>query len=214
MDCNTDTPAFQIVNVDEPNYADVVTLDEIKSFSKVDQDYVSNDLNLEIMRESAIQKLEGLTNLYFASREVKIQFYGNACELPYGPQPVDDAITEVTKNDETDPLPTEDYTVRGLNYKTIIIGSGACGCNVTSWFYPIWGGYPLPWTWTPGQDNFYNVTYNTGFGTEGNPLPKALKHAVLMLIDYYLKEQGTTDLDVPVAIQKLANRFSKNLVIR
>lgn len=212
MQCQTDTPAFQIINVSEPDYDEVVTLDEIKKFSHIDQDYASNDVNLDIMRESAIQKLEGLTNLYFAKREAKIQFYGDVCELPYGPQPVEDAITEVTKNN--DPELITDYTVNGLNYKTISIGSGSCGCNVTSWFYPIWGGYPLPWTWTPGQENFYNVSYNTGFGTGGNPLPKALKHAVLMLIDYFVKEQGTTDLDVPVAIQKLANRFSKNLVIQ
>lgn len=208
-----DTPAFQIINVTEPT-EEAVTLDQIKSFSHIDQDYVSNDLNLEIMRDSAVQKLEGALNLYFTAREVKVQFHGNACELPYGPQPVEDAIIEVTKNDEATPLDADKYTVRGLNYKTIVIGSGDCAGNITSFFYPIWGGWPLPWTWTPGSQNFYNVTYNTGYGTEGNPLPKLLKHAILMLVDYMIKEQGTTDLEIPPAIMKLANRFSRNLVIQ
>lgn len=213
MQCGNDTPAFQIINVTDP-VTDAVTLDEIKKFSHIDQDYVSNDDNLEIIRDSAVQKLEGALNLYFTERDVMIQFYGNACKLPYGPQPVEDAIIEVTKNDDTDPLDTDKYKVRGLNYKTIVIGDGDCGSNVTSWFYPVWGGWPEPWTGTEGLGDFYNVTYTTGFGSEGNPLPKGLKHAILMLVDYMIKEQGTTDLEIPKAIIKIANRFSKNLVIQ
>lgn len=213
MQC-TATPAFQLINATEPDYDEVVTLDDIKKFSHIDLDYSANDLTIEDFRGAAIEKIEGACNLFLSKREALIQFYGNACELPYGPQPVEDAIISVKKNNETDPLDTDKYTVSGLNYKTIVIGSGACTGGVTSWFYPIWGGYPLPWTWTPGEDNFYNVTYNTGYGTDGNPLPKILRTAVLMLVDYMIKEQGTTDLDVPPAIMKLVNRYSRNLVIQ
>lgn len=207
----TNTPAFQIVNVTEPDNDEAVTISEIKDFSKIDQDYVSNDLNLEIIRDSAIEKLEGALNLYFTPREAKIQFYGGICELPYGPQPIEDAIIEVTKNNDTDPI--TDYTLRGLNYKTIVFDDAYID-NVSSLFYPIWGGFPQPWIWTDGARDFYNVTYNTGFGTDGNTLPKALKHAILMLADYMIKEQGTTELQIPPAIMQLANRFSKNLVIQ
>lgn len=212
MSCN-DTPPFQIINVAEPE-EEAVTVVEIKSFSKIDQDYVSNDTNLEIIRDSAIDKLQQALNLYFTEREVQIQFYSGECQLPFGPQPIDDAVIAVLKNDETTALDPDKYTVRGLNYKTIIIGSSECCSNITSWFYPIWGGYPQPWTWTPGSRDFYTVNYTTGFGSENNPLPKNLKHAILMLADYMIKEQGTTELDIPPAIMKIANFSSKNLIIQ
>jgi len=70
----------------------------------------------------------------------------------------------------------------------------------------------LPWTWTPGQENFYTVTYTTGY--ESGTLPNGLKHAILMLVDYFVKEQGTTNLEIPASVMQLASRFSKNLVIQ
>lgn len=77
MNC-TNTPAFQIINVDEPtDYP--VTLEEIKAFSAIDQDYNGNDTSLGIIRDSAIQALEGALNLYFTEREIKIQFRGGVC---------------------------------------------------------------------------------------------------------------------------------------
>lgn len=208
-----DTPAFQIVNVTEPNNDDVVTLEQIKSFSKIDSDYVSDDLDLLTIRDSVIERLEGYLNLFFSAREVLLQFNGGACKLFYGPQPIDNAVISVTKNDSSTPLDPSSYTISGLNYKTIFIGSEYSG-SVNSWFYPIWGGWPQPWTWSVGGHDFYNVRYNTGFGTEGNQLPEVLKHSVLMGIDYFFKEQGSTEFDIPKSILQMANRFSKNLPIQ
>lgn len=204
---NFATPAFQIINVTEPTDFPV-TLAEVKAFSKIDADYSADDASLTTMRDAAIQALEGQTNLYFSERRCKIQFTGGACQLPYGPN---GQIFSVTRNDESTPLDTDKYTIRGLQYKTIYIGSPN-SFGVTSWFYPVWGGWPLPWTWTYGDCDFYTVEFNTGFPT--GELPQALKQAILMLTDYFIKEQGTTCMELPSAILQIANRFSRNLVIQ
>jgi len=200
---NWSREGFQIAVLEDVE-TEPVTLAEVKAFSHIDADYTAQDPSLLIMLAAAREKLEGYTNTFFGVKKAEVWFQGGRLKLPYGPT---QEIISVTKNG-TDLLTTDDYTLSGFTYKQIITDGGDCG--VTSWFYPIYGGWPLPWTWTAGDPTFYNVVYNTGYVV----LPAVLKQAVLMLTDYLIKEQGATDMELPPAILAIANRFSQNLVIQ
>ena len=201
------TASFQIKILEDVE-TEPVTVAEQKKFSFIDSDYASNDDTLEIIIASAREKLEGALNVFLAPKKVEVQYSQGLFALPYGPT---GDVDSVTKSGDTVPLDPSKYEVLGLEFKSIALKEYAY-CGVTEWFYPVWGGYPIPWNWNtlPADFTYYNVVYTTGYEV----LPKLLKHCILMLADYMIKEQGSTELEIPPAIMGLANRFSRNLVIQ
>lgn len=195
--------SFQIVVDEEEAIVEPVTLAEIKSICRIDADYTSEDETLLLIAAAAREKLEGHLNLYFVEKSATLEFDQPKIELPYGPTGV---ITSVKRNGEL--LNEEDYELKGLQFKTIIMKSDLYGGD---WFYPIGGGPPQYRVGTIYEEPVtYIVEYVTGYPV----LPQGLKYALLTQIDFMFKLQGMPGVDSlsPVAIQ-LANRFSRNLPI-
>lgn len=201
---------FQIQVITEAAY-EPVTLGEVKDFLRVDSDSSDNDAVLELMIASCREKLEGYLNLYFVAKVCKIEFAQRALELPYGPT---GAITQLTRQrgDETPIVVDPDnYYTDGLQFKTLIVKNW--DNDNGWWWYPINGGWPQ---WQ-GPRNLclekYVLSLTTGY-PEGE-LPKALKHALLLQIDYDYKWQGKQEKqDLSPAALTQANRFSRNLVLQ
>lgn len=189
------------VKVLEDIVTEPVTLAEVKAWSQIDADYTSEDTILQLMIASAREKLEGYLNVYFGVKTIEVQFSGPVFRLPYGPTGTILSFFNVG----TDPYADIAYHLHGMTFKTLVIG----GSDNSNYFYPQTNGYPLPWYNYEGHYvNTYNIIYTTGY----NILPKLLKEALLIQIDYDLKTRGMPDVSSlsPVAIQR-AFRFSQNL---
>lgn len=191
--------------------AEPVTLSECKDFLRLDSDSSDNDTVLQLLIASCREKLEGYTNLYFIPKVVRIEFSARAFELPYGPA---GTITELTRQigDETPiVVDTDKYYTDGLEFKTLIIKNWDNDSGW--WWYPINGGWPQ---WQGPRDVCYEkyvVSMTTGY-PEGT-LPKGLKHALLLQIDYDYKWQGKQEKeDLSPAALTQADRFSRNLPIQ
>lgn len=180
-----------------------VTLAEVKAWSQIDADYAHDDTSLQLMIGSAREKLENYSNLAFGVKTLEAQFTGGYFQLPYGPAGTILSFFNVGE----DPYADTEYTLHGLTFKSMCIGS------VTSyeWFYPIGGGYPVLWNYYERYPlNTYNVIYTTGYTT----LPRLLKEALLIQVDYDLKVRGLPEMAAlsPVAVEKV-NSFSRNLIL-
>lgn len=180
-----------------------VTLAEIKAWSMIDADYAYDDTVLQLMIGSAREKLENYSNLAFGLKTLEVQFTGGYFQLPYGPTGTILSLFNVGE----DPYADTDYTLRGLTFKSMCLDSD----NSYEWFYPIGGGYPRLWNYYERYPlNTYNVTYTTGYTT----LPRLLKEALLIQVDYDLKVRGLPEMAAlsPVAVEKV-NSFSRNLIL-
>ena len=187
-----------------------VTLAECKDFLRLDSDSSDNDTVLELMIASCREKLEGYTGLYFIPKVVQIEFEQRAFEIPYGPT---GTITELTRqhNDETPVvIDTDDYYTNGLQFKTLIIKN--FDNDSSNWWYPINGGWPQWQGELPCYEK-YVLSLTTGY--PDGELPKGLKHALLLQIDYDYKWQGKQEKEdlAPAALEQ-ASRFSRNLVLQ
>lgn len=186
-----------------------VTLSEVKEYSRIDSDSSDSDTVLEMLIASAREKLEGFLNVYFMPKVVKIEFTGRVFELPYGPA---GTITELTRQvgDETPvTVDTDKYYTDGLAFKTLIIKEWADGLGY--WWYPINGGWPQWQGPVHCMTEKYVVSMTTGY----EELPKLLKHALLLQIDYDYKWQGKEEMNsISPAAQNIASRFSRNLPIQ
>ena len=194
---------IEVISEDE---TEPVTVDEVKDFCRLDSDSSDNDTVLELLIASCREKLEGYLNVYFIPKEVKIQFTSRAFELPYGPA---GEITELTRQrgDETPIVVADDkYYTDGLQFKTLIIKDWDNDSGY--WWYPIGGGWPQWQGPIHCMPEKYVVSMTTGYTT----IPKGLKHALLLQIDYDYKWQGKQEKeDIAPAAKEQANRFSKNL---
>lgn len=191
------------VKIVEDVVTEPVTLAEQKAWSQIDADYSSEDSVLTTMISSAREKLEGELNLAFGVKTLEVQFSGDFFRLPYGPTGTILSFFNVGD----DPYADTDYTLHGLTFKSLAIGSVAS----SEWFYPQTGGYPQLWrNYERLNLNTYNIIYTTGYTT----LPRLLKEALLIQVDYDLKTRGMPGMSAlsPIALQK-AQRFSQNLVL-
>lgn len=170
-----------------------VTLAEVKAFCRIDFDYVSDDGLLNDLISASREKLEKELNLSFAEKTLIMQWHGGITELPYAPVK---SITSV-KNNESTPQEVE-YTSYGLDFKSVNVNS-VSDCYII---------YPVGWG-TNSTAN-YNIEYIVGYDV----LPKALKQALLIQIDYDYKNQGMQENDLSdLALQK-ALVYSRNLIIQ
>lgn len=191
------------VKIVEDVASEPATLAEVKAWSQIDADYSSEDSVLQTMIASAREKLEGHLNVAFGVKTLEVQFTGDFFKLPYGPTGTILAFFNVGD----DPYADTEYTLHGLTFKSLAIGSIAS----SEWFYPQTGGYPQLWrNYERLNLNTYNIIYTTGYTV----LPRLLKEALLIQVDYDLKTRGMPGMAAlsPVAVQK-ANRFSQNLVL-
>jgi len=200
---------FEIEIITE-SITEPVDLATVKDFCRLDSDSSDDDTVLELLIASCREKLEGYLNLYFVPKEVKIQFNERSFILPYGPA---GEITEVTRQiSDKDPvilLDTQYYTT-GLQFKTLIIKQWEDDSG--NWWYPINGDFPQ-WQGRYPCNERYVVTMTTGY--PDGLLPKGLKHALLLQIDYDYKWQGKQEKeDIAPAAKEQANRFSRNLPIQ
>lgn len=201
---------FQIQVISEPN-TEPVTLSEVKDFLRVDSDSSDNDTVLKLMIASCREKLEGYLNLYFIPKVCKIEFSQHRFELPYGPA---GTITQLTRQrgDETPiVVDTDKYYTDGLEFKTLIIKDWENDGG--NWWYPINGDIPQWHGPVHCYVEKYVLSLTTGY-PDGD-LPKALKHALLLQIDYDYKWQGKQEkYDFSPAALEQANRFSRNLPLQ
>ena len=200
---------FEIQIISEPT-TEPVTLPEVKDFLRIDADSSDDDSILELMIASCREKLEGWTGLYFIPKEVKIEFDQRAFEIPYGPTGEITELTRQNNNDTPVVINTDDYYTNGLQFKTLIIKNW--DNENGHWWYPIDGSWPI-WQGTTPCYEKYVLSLTTGY-PEGQ-LPKGLKHALLLQIDYDYKWQGKQEKDdlSPAALEQ-ASRFSRNLVLQ
>lgn len=171
-----------------------ITLSEVKQYCHIDADYSAQDSILQLYISSAREKLEKYLNLSFAEKTLKLQWNGDAMDMPYGP------IIEIVSLHPTGEASVNvDYETEGLDFKTIFLPN-ASDCYI---FIPV------------SQSNYktYDMTYRAGYN-ENNILPKILKQALLIQIDWDLKNQGMpVDELSPIAVEK-AQSYSRNLFIQ
>lgn len=191
--------------IDEAEVTEPVTLTEAKAFMRIDDDYTSEDSEIEATITTARQRLEQYLNVGLANRDVMVVWNGSILELPLSPN-LD--VISVQDNEDT-PLDIDKYTVQGYHNKSIRVNS-VCGGD-WDFFYQTNGivnvGIPMPYE----NNTFYKAVYNTGYADN---LPKALKLAILAEIDYLYKLKGlpVTDDISPNAI-KMASGYSNNLIL-
>lgn len=198
-------PKIIIDTSDEP-----VTLAECREWLRLDSDSFDNDNVLNTLIVSCKEKFEGYLNVYFTRKTVEVQLTGCVLKLPYGPT---GDILYVEQLFVDDPYSNTDYKLKGLDFKTIYIGQQAIDIV---WWYPANMGLPYIqsgwWPFGVDIEPVYNIYYTTGYVT----LPKLLKNALLMQIDFSFSLQGSPDIIdglCPAALE-IANRFTQNLPIQ
>lgn len=169
-----------------------IPLSEIKQFCQIDADNSITDYALNIIAGGAREKLEKELNLSFATKVLMVQFNGYPIDLPYGPI---QSIDSVHPHDD-DTIDTV-YYESGLDFKSMYV-QGYDDCVII---------YPVTYT---GELQPFNVTYTAGYLT----LPKALKQALLLQIDYDYKNQGMPQDDISSLALEKASGYSKNLFIQ
>lgn len=184
-----------------------VTLEEIKSWLRIDADYASEDANLLLIAASSREKLEKHLNLSFAPKTWEVQFSGDRLDLPYGPHV---EITSLLPVNVENPEQITEFKEFGLQFKSIYLAP----LNGANFFYPISGALPEIWDANYMSCSTYNVKYLAGYGNANMPLPKALKHALLIQIDYDYKNQGeASEQGLSTLALSKAEIYSKNLII-
>lgn len=189
---------------DEP-----VTLDEAKSFCRIDADYYENDVIIAAFITSARERLEKFTNLSFAPKQLEVNFNGGVFDIPYGP------IKNIVSIFDTATPPVEveadKYQLSGLDFKRIIIG----GLTNLDFFYNINGTVDI-WNLTHNSCS-YNLTYDAGYGddTGYTALPKSLKMAILVQVNEDYKNLGNPIAEELSSVAKMMSQpFSRNLVFQ
>jgi len=186
---------------------DVVPLQVVKNYLRIDEDYTHDDVNLGILMASARQKLEKFTNLSFGKKTLQVQFDQPIFELPYGP--VDKSSIQI-ETVETTPEAITDFKITGLNFPTIYLDNFVNA----EFFYPINQGIPQIWSGNFGC-GLWNVTYNAGYGqTTTGGFPIELTHALLLQIDHDFKHLGRADAGISQVALEKAFPFSRNLTIQ
>lgn len=169
-----------------------VTLDEVKSFLRIDADYEGEDFKLLLFVSAAREKLEKELNLSLAPKTLKWQWNGSYSEVPYGPIIGIESLIENGDATETE----VEYDLFGIDYPTIGLKD-----NYNYIIYPV--GYD-----SCGKN--YNLTYDAGYDS----LPNGLKMALLMQIDYDYKNQGMPLNDISPEAMRHAAIYSRNLSIQ
>ena len=190
--------AYQI-DVITPVEVEPVTLEEVKNFMRIDEDYTADDPTIEVMITAARELLEKETGLALAETELLLKGW-DGCKiiLPYGPNQV---LVDVKKGEDIE----ENYTFNSYTGSIYINSSG----NDTSVFYDFNGLVELDFYPTETSDD-YSVQYTCGYET----LPAALKQAIMVQVDYMYKNTGIDGMGVmsPLALL-VANKYSKNLIL-
>jgi|GEM_PF-3549143 len=170
-----------------------VTLDEIKDFCHIDQDYAIDDAKLSAYITSARELLEKELNLSLAPKVLEWQYGGASQEIPYGP--VGEIVSLKTSSDVlVDPTV---YNISGLAFKSIRINDYS-GCYII---------YPVGYT---GAEKAYNLTYNAGYET----LPCILLTAIKMQVDYWVKNLGAAKNELTPDVKEMTLKYSRNLYIQ
>jgi len=193
--------SYQISIID-PVETEPITLSEAKAFMRIDADYDLDDTLIGILISSAREAIEKEINSALAPVGLMISAWNGSClTLPYQPNP---ELVEVKKGDGI--LTDENYTFD--RYAGIISINSVAGSP--SFFYETNGAVHLNSWGAVAEDNSYSVYYTTGYTT----IPAALKHALLIQVDYSYKNQGVEGMGVvsPQALI-LANKYNRNLAL-
>lgn len=196
--------------IDEEEVTEPVTLAELKSYLQIDADYSSDDGVLNNALTTARKRLESYLNVGLVNRDVVVQWDGCEIKLPLFPN---GEVTEVTKNDDTDPLDADKYTVTRGRSKSIFINGLFDNPLNYSFFYPFGGQGVEIWETSEtssGVPDLYSVSYSTGYAD----LPIDLKQALMAEASYLFNLRGEPITDI---ISKnaalIAGNHSKNLIL-
>lgn len=156
--------------ITSPSTADVVSLDQIRDFLRIDADVCDNGL-LELLRSAATDAVTNYLNRTLLS-STAVAYYSNfSTEMPL-PQGKVTAITSVKYRDENNTL----QTVSSSNY--LLINHNEHGPYVwidPDYSRPSMGDYPRK----------VEITYTTGY-TAASTVPTPIVLAILNLCsDYY-----------------------------
>lgn len=179
-----------------------VTLQEIKSACRIDQDSNSEDTDLLLMAGAARELLEAELNIGLVPQEIEIYNWdGRKKELDKSP-----TIRIISVKDSAG----EDvaYSTDNAPAKSILVDQE--GSLLGNWEYWPSAGYV---EFTPNSQSecpMYTVRYETGYEI----LPYLLKNALLTQIAHFysLKGEPVTSLISANALQ-MASQYSRNLVL-
>lgn len=196
---------YELTEIDEEAIVEPITLAELKSYMRIDQDYLSDDGDLMTTLSAARVRLEQYLNIGLANREVRLQWYGGLIELPLSP--IND-IVSVTDSEGV-VLPADDYKSVGFNNEKLYVIS-VCTLN-GDFFYNI---TDMVLEVERSLDHTSKAVYTAVYDCGHTILPKLLKQAILSECDYLFKLRGmpVTDIVSPNAAL-LASGYSKNLIL-
>lgn len=189
--------------VDNETVVEPITLDEVKTFSRIDIDYTADDADLLQMITSARKRMEKYLNIGLAQRLVIVQMSGrNSIPLPMGPTT---EVVEIKSSGEiVDP---SKYFVDDFEYKTVYLNTE--GEEYRHWWYSTSGEVEFNGSFSQNRA-MYAIKYLTGYQS----LPADLKLALKVEVDYLIKLRGMPESDgLSSACYILARPFSKNPII-
>jgi len=182
---------------------EILTLDEIKNWCKIDTTY--DDFLLSALEVSCIDYAERSTGLYFIERDVTISFSGMRTSkwerFPYIdlPKPLISTLTKVeTIVDSTSVIvPTSYYTFKNISNISRVIFT-------TSPTYDISEPYP------------FIVYFTAGFGSSADDVPELIKTAIKAHILYLYENRGDVQseggLGAPLEVDALLNKHKVRYV--
>jgi len=178
-----------------------VTLQEIKSACRIDQDSTSEDDDLMLMAGAARELLEKQLNIGLVPQELELQFDGRKMELPMSP-----TIRIISVKDSAG----EDVAYSTDNYQAKSIWVDQEGSLLGNWEYWPNNGYVEFTPYSNGKCEMYTVRYETGYET----LPYGLKNALLLQVSYlYLTRGEPVSSPISQNALQLARQYSRNLVL-
>lgn len=172
-----------------------VTVEEAKAFLVIDADYTADDELIEGLITAARDLLEKYTNKSFGEKTLEVFTDKSHLDLPYGP------IVDIESVTDQDAIAITDYSIKGLDYKTIYFRGGSlenyyqrnkdqiCDTGVVTGHY---------------------VSYTTGYGSEGvSPLPPALKLAIKEQVREFYNNRGTDSEEINLTAKVLADPYCR-----
>lgn len=179
-----------------------VSLAVLKDFCRIDPEYTGEDETLSLLQASARELLEGFLNISLAEKTIEVEFSGGHISLPYGPH--GEVIS--VKDGNGDDIPPENYTITGLDFKSICTGIGGY-----SYFYPMGSAYPIVEPVGSLYDTRSIIKLKVGYTSEN--IQSGLKLLICRLVDYMYQNRGSEVVALPSDIRRDSKRYSRNSVL-
>ena len=173
--------------------ADVVTVDEVKEQSRIDNN--AEDALVNRLIKAAVESIEGDYGMGLALAEqeweLKLDRFPHIIEVPIYPVKAIDAIEYMDQDGATE-------TLDPSRYRVDLVSNPA---RITREYNEVW---PL----TRRVTNAVTIKFTAGFQS----IPEDLRHAIILMVAHWYEHRepvvvGTTAAEVPMSAQSLLNRY-------